>query len=146
MEAISRLENILNEVAPKLEKLSEEHVSIRRSPEKWSRKEVMGHLIDSAFNNHQRFVRMQIEKHQELLQYKQNEWVTLQNYQALEWGKVVGVWTNLNRHIIHVWKNLDREALANTGNFPDYGVQTLQFIIDDYVDHMEHHLKAVLKA
>ncbi|HLP10591.1 MAG TPA: DinB family protein [Flavobacteriales bacterium] len=144
MEATGKLEAILYEVPAKLRAMTGEFVSQRPGPGKWSRKEIMGHLIDSAFNNQQRFVRMQLEKHQDLLQYKQNEWVTLQNYQGMDWNRIIDLWQDLNRHIVHIWKNLDQTKLSNTGSFPDYGTQTLQYIIDDYVVHLEHHLKAVL--
>ncbi|HYG52367.1 MAG TPA: DinB family protein [Flavobacteriales bacterium] len=144
MEAILKLEKILYEVPAKLRGMTHEFAEKRPAPGKWSRKEIMGHLIDSAFNNIQRFVRMQLSKHQDLLQYEQNGWVAVQNYQDMDWNRIVDLWQDLNRHIVHIWKNMDPSALSNTGTFPDYGTQTLQFIIDDYVVHMEHHLKAVL--
>jgi hypothetical protein len=144
MEATGKLEMIITKVPVKLRSMTEEFVSVKPAPGKWSRKEIMGHLIDSAFNNHQRFVRMQIEPHQDLLQYRQNEWVALQNYQAMDWNRVVDLWYDLNRHIVHIWKNMDESKLINTAHFPEYGTLTLKYIIDDYVVHMEHHLNAVL--
>lgn len=144
MEATRRLEKILIEIPAKLREMTEEYVSQKPAPGKWSRKEIMGHLIDSAFNNIQRFVRMQLEQHQELPQYRQNEWVQVQKYQDLDWNCIIDLWQNLNRHIVHIWNNLDESTLGNTGHFPDYGTQTLKYIIDDYVVHMEHHLKVVL--
>ena len=146
IKAASRLETILNETPKKLLSYSEEQASVKASPVKWSKKEILGHLIDSAANNHQRFVRMQIENNLPLPQYKQNEWVNVQNYNSRNWIDVVKLWLTYNMHLLHIMKNVDESKLSNTGEFLEYGEKTLQFLIDDYVDHMEHHFKALLTA
>lgn len=143
--AASRLEKVLNETPAKLLQYTEETASVKPAPGKWSKKEILGHLLDSASNNHQRFVRMQIDNKLELPQYKQNEWVELQKYQARNWIDIVKFWMIYNIHLLHVLKNVDESKLLNTALFPEYGEKTLQFIIDDYVDHMEHHLKQIFK-
>ena len=143
IKAATRLEIILNETPKKLLSYSEEQASVKASPVKWSKKEILGHLIDSAANNHQRFVRMQIENNLPLPQYKQNEWVNVQQYNSRNWIDVVKLWLTYNMHLLHIMKNVDETKLSNTGEFPEYGVKTLQFLIDDYVDHMEHHFKAL---
>ena len=146
IKAASRLETILNETPKKLLSYSEEQASVKASPVKWSKKEILGHLIDSAANNHQRFVRMQIENNLPLPQYQQNEWVNVQHYNSRNWIDVVKLWLTYNMHLLHIMKNVDESKLSNTGEFLEYGEKTLQFLIDDYVDHMEHHFKALLTA
>ena len=145
IHAAKRLEKIISEASPKFLSYSETEASVKPAPNKWSKKEILGHLIDSASNNHQRFVRMQIENNLQLPQYKQNEWVTSQNYQGRKWYNVVHLWETYNIHLLHLLKNLDESKLKNTATFPEYGIKTLQFLIDDYVDHMEHHLAQVFR-
>src|SRR5678816_1955399 len=81
LHAFTRLKNILATVPERLISIPNEDAGIKPSANKWSRKEIMGHLIDSASNNHQRFVRLQIEDHVKLPKYRQNEWVTVQHWQ-----------------------------------------------------------------
>lgn len=146
IQAYNRLKQILDELPDQLEKISEEKASIKPAENKWSKKEILGHLVDSAANNHQRFVRMQIENKLNLLQYKQNEWVTIQNYQERKWIDIINLWKIYNEHILHIFSKVDLSKLTNTAMFPEYGEQTLQFLIDDYIDHMEHHIKQILSA
>jgi len=145
IQAATRLEKILNETPSKLLQYIEDTASKKPTPDKWSKKEILGHLLDSAANNHQRFVRMQIENNLELPQYKQNEWVNVQQYNKRNWVDIVKFWMIYNMHMLHVLKNMDETKLTNTANFPESGTLTLQFIIDDYVDHLEHHLKQIIK-
>ena len=144
IKAASRLESILKEVPSRLSRISEEKSTHRRGPGKWSKKEELGHLIDSAANNHQRFVRMQIENGLSLPQYKQLEWVQVQHYYSISWDDILKLWHVYNAHILHIMKNVDESKLAHVAIFPDYGSQTLEFLLDDYINHMEHHLKTIL--
>lgn len=144
LAACSRLEKILNEIPAKLLPLTEEKVSFKPSSGKWSKKEILGHLLDSAANNHQRFVRMQIENDQSLLKYKQDEWVRVQKYQQCNWLDLVKFWMIYNMHILYILKNVDESRVQNAAIDGDKK-PTLQFLIDDYVDHLEHHLKELLK-
>jgi len=145
LQAATRLEKILNETPNKLFAFTDEQAGVRPAPGKWSKKEIMGHLIDSASNNHQRFVRMQIENGLQLPQYRQNEWVSVQQYSSRNWIDIVKFWMIYNMHILHIFKTVDESKLGNTADFPEYGTQTLQFLINDYVDHMEHHLRQALR-
>jgi hypothetical protein len=145
LPAATRLQAILDETPKKLLSFSEEAASAKPAPGKWSKKEIIGHLIDSAGNNHQRFVRMQIDNGLSLPQYKQDEWVNVQHYQQRNWIDLVKFWMIFNMHILHIFKTVDTTRLMNTAVFPEYGTQTLQFLIDDYVDHLEHHLKQALR-
>src|SRR5438105_3736271 len=102
IKAAYRLEKILNETPKKLLSYPEEQASVKASPAKWSKKEIIGHLIDSASNNHQRFVRMQIENNLSLPQYRQNEWVNAQQYNSRNWIDLVKFWLIYNTHILHI--------------------------------------------
>jgi len=85
---------------------------------KWSRKEILGHLIDSAANNHQRFVRMQHEEALVLPGYRQDDWVRTQNYAAREWRDLVELWMAYNRHLAHILRNADSSAATISGKGP----------------------------
>lgn len=140
--AAKRLEEILNSTASKLLQFTEEQASKKPASGKWSKKEMIGHLVDSASNNHQRFVRLQLGNGITLPNYEPDNWVSLQNYQAINWIDLVKFWLIYNKHLLHVLKNVDENKLGNSATLEGKTI-TLQFFIDDYVAHMEHHLKAV---
>src|SRR5579872_3952278 len=96
------LERTLDDVRPRLIAIGEVGAARISGPEKWSRKEILGHLIDSAANNHQRFVRLQIEDLLEFPGYQQNDWVSRQKYDARKWIELVELWSVYNRHLAHV--------------------------------------------
>ena len=144
LEAATRLETILSLIPPKLSSYTAEEVSYKRGPGKWSKKELLGHLIDSAANNHQRFVRMQIENNLNLPQYQQDEWVSIQCYHQRAWLDLILLWKAYNEQLLYILKNIDDSKLSNTATFPESGPKSLQWIIDDYIRHMEHHFKQLL--
>jgi DinB superfamily len=145
LHAFTRLKDILAVVPAKLLSITNEDAAIKPAPNKWSRKEIMGHLIDSASNNHQRFVRLQIEDHVRLPKYRQNEWVAVQHWQDKEWSAVIALWQLYNEHIAYIFEKIDKTKLQHIVTLGETDF-TLQFIIDDYVDHMEHHLKQVFEG
>lgn len=144
IQAFNRLQQILSAVPAKLAAISDDAASVKISAIKWSKKEIMGHLIDSASNNHQRFVRLQIEDHVKLPKYRQNEWVAVQHWQEKEWSAIIALWQLFNEHIAYIFGHVDETKLAHTVTLGETSF-TLQFLIDDYVDHMEHHLKQVFE-
>jgi DinB superfamily len=121
--------------------MKEQDVSTPISPGKWSRKEILGHLIDSASNNHQRFVRAQLSDRLEFPPYVQMEWVETQNYADESWRLLVDLWSAYNLHLAHVIANLPPEKLIVPCRIGERDVMTLEELIADYVRHMEHHLK-----
>ncbi len=118
---------------------SEEDLSHRSAPGKWSRKEIIGHLIDSAANNHQRWVRA-MRGEQPKIVYEQNDFVRLQNYQNADSKSVIGLWENYNRHLAHLALQMSEADLGQTLEM--YGREvTLKFCVEDYLRHLEHHLR-----
>lgn len=141
---IVEFERILDESAQKLLKYSEDDAAKKPAPDKWSKKEILGHLIDSAANNHQRFVRMQIENNLQLLSYQQNEWVATQHYNTVAWNELIRLWEAYNFHLLHILWNINPAKLANTAVISGNDEMTLQFIIEDYVGHLKHHLDQII--
>lgn len=115
----------------------------KASPSKWSNAELLGHLIDSALNNMQRFVRAQYEPDAPQIFYAQDEWVRLQDYQRMPQGEAIALWALLNRQIARIVANIPPENLTLPCYFYVENVlQTvpLQYVIDDYWAHLQHHL------
>ncbi|HKO59569.1 MAG TPA: DinB family protein [Pyrinomonadaceae bacterium] len=141
--------------AARLIEISDEQSAAPRAEGKWSRKQIIGHLIDSAANNHSRFVRAQFTDDLVFPGYEQNNWVDSQHYQERDWSELVQLWKLYNRHILHIMKVMPDETrvklrvkhnlnvLASDQISPDEPV-TLDWFMRDYVDHMKKHLGQIL--
>lgn len=120
--------------------MSEAERSIRPSPNKWSKKEIVGHLCDSAINNIQRFIKIQYTEQPYIIEpYNQEQWVSLQNYQERSIDEILNLFQTLNKQVITIIMNIPEEKLSYpcvTGNTQ----KTLLWLIQDYLNHMEHHI------
>jgi hypothetical protein len=143
-EALEKLQSILDRTPSRLEAIGESESEKRPGSGKWSNKEILGHLIDSASNNHQRFVRAQLEERISLPGYSQNPWVEAQGYQTETWGNLVRLWSSYNLHLLHVASRIPPERLSTTCVIGDQEPVTLEFLVQDYVRHLEHHLSQIL--
>ncbi|WPU91320.1 DinB family protein [Mucilaginibacter sabulilitoris] len=118
---------------------------IRPSPSKWSNKEIIGHLTDSAQINLQRFIRCTYEENFKLT-YEQDAWVAVQHYQDADINELLNLWKLLNNQIIRVLKNYPANRLSarcdNSKQEPN--LQTVQWLAADYVAHLKHHLKQIM--
>jgi hypothetical protein len=139
----AELEQILDEARSRLLALDEAAAAKPFAAEKWSRKEILGHLIDSAANNHQRFVRLQIESTLTLPSYRQPDWVRVQHYQGRRWSDLVELWIAYNRHLAHVMRHADPQAAGHVWKALD-GDLTLALLMADYLKHLRHHLDQIL--
>jgi len=138
-KAISRLSYIIEKVPSILTEIGEEKMSIKPFPNKWSKKEIIGHLIDSATNNHQRFVRGQFETIPEIA-YNQNKWNEYGFYQQIDSKQTISFWTIYNKQLIEIIKRIPTENLKRQIKVGE-NLLTIEFLIADYVEHLEHHLK-----
>ncbi|MCP9768598.1 DinB family protein [Lacihabitans sp. LS3-19] len=144
MQNISqKLITIILEFKEKLSLISDEEASIKLNPKKWSKKEILGHLIDSACNNQQKFVRMMNETELHFMGYRQDEWVASQNYNAAYWPELIDLWATFNLHIAHIMANVNPAVLENVIYIDDEGPSTLAYIMKDYPEHLKHHLKQI---
>jgi len=109
----------------------------------WTRKQELGHLIDSATNNHVRFVLATVDGEFRGLGYAQEKWVDAHGYNEMEWRALVDFWYSYNALIAHLVERIPEEHMRNRCVI-GWGVQTLRFVIEDYVVHMQHHLDHVL--
>jgi hypothetical protein len=133
----------VEESAAKLRRLDSATVSHRPAPDRWTIKEVVGHLIDSCANNHQRFIRAQFTQELVFPKYDQNQWVSAQHYAEADWLDLLDLWRRYNLHLARVIRNVDASKLAVQCTIGDYPPVTLQFLIEDYVVHMKGHLSKI---
>ena len=142
-------------VTPRLLALSEAEASRPPAPGKWSPKEVIGHLIDSASNNHQRFVRARFTEDLVFPGYQQEEWVEAQRYAGAPWVELVGLWSNFNLHLARVIEATPAEVRQKPRvrhnlhelawkAVPQDQPATLEYFMRDYVDHLRHHIAQVV--
>lgn len=131
-------------VLPLLEDITDGDASVPRAPGKWSRKEILGHLIDSACNNQQKFVRTMAQPQLDFVGYKQDLWVGSQKYNAADWRNLIALWHAYNLHIAHIIEHVEPELLGNSIAIEDAGTFSLEFIMKDYVEHLKHHLMQIL--
>jgi len=151
----ARLRTVIDASEPLLVVLPDAQTMRRPAPEKWSPREVIGHLIDSASNNHQRFVRATSQDDLIFPGYEQDRWVELQAYQHAPWTELVSLWAGFNRHLSRVMTAIPDEARTRLRarhnlheiawrELPAGEPATLDYFMNDYVDHLEHHLRQVL--
>jgi hypothetical protein len=143
MRTIRLLRRLLEQVPPRLETLAEATVARKPTPVKWSAKEQLGHLLDSAANNHQRMVRTQLEDNPAMPGYDGDRWVELHRYQDTDWRELIERWRTLNRQLLAAVESCSEAAWQRTCTVGRSGPLTLKFVFEDYVDHMLHHLQHI---
>lgn len=141
-QQVDQFESVINQLDISL--LAKEDFELKKSKSSWSKKEIIGHLIDSAINNLQRFTEIQyFENPYKIRQYNQDELVKANNYQNKNSRELLDLLIALNKHIIYVVKNLQEENLKYQIILPNQSVVDLQFLIEDYFDHFYHHLNQI---
>jgi len=142
-ERLRQFEQTLDGALQRLTRVSEAQSEERSAPGKWSRKEILGHLIDSASNNHQRFVRTQLANQVSFPGYAQTQWVETQGYQSESWENLIQLWAAFNRHILHLVAQIPENKTDNRCVLDGGEPATLRFLVEDYIRHLEHHLAQI---
>jgi len=141
----NHLEDLLHDALDFIASASDKKLSIKPTPEKWSKKEVLGHLIDSAINNLQRFTEIQFsEKPFVIKRYGQDALVKANAYQQADLNELFDLWLCLNERITTIMKAQTEDSLAFEIVLPDGEKSDLKYLMEDYVVHLEHHLKQVM--
>jgi hypothetical protein len=140
--AAERIIYLTKAIPPLLLKIPEDELASKPAPDKWSRKQIIGHLVDSAANNHRRFIAARIEESPDIF-YNQDEWNRLSHYNEINTAALIHLWEYYNNFIAHVIRHIPTAGLTRTcraGNTE----HPLSYIITDYVVHLEHHLKQLV--
>lgn len=135
------LETIIDEYLPQLSAVSEIELLYKPFPSKWSKKEIIGHLIDSAQNNIRRIIITQYEENTTII-YKQDKWVAINDYQHCQLPNLIELWYLLNKQMCCIWKNTPAEMAQRYCNTD--ALHTIEWLALDYIKHLKHHLHQVL--
>jgi len=140
MKATESLRTLLDQLPGRLQALPLATVGVKPAGS-WSVKEELGHLIDSAANNHQRIVRGQLEDNPAMPGYNGDQWVALHAYQKRDWPELIGRWAALNQQLLAAAEAVPDSAWSRTCTIGGSQPLTLQFVLEDYLHHMKDHLK-----
>ena len=133
----------VEEAVTRLRSIAPERTTFKPSEATWSAREVLGHLLDSAVNNHQRFVRAQQVSELTFPGYEQTFWVSSQHYQERPWLELLELWHLYNRHLAHVIRQIPADQWDTPCTIGTSETVTLGFIVEDYLPHLKHHLSQI---
>jgi hypothetical protein len=142
-ELSQRLISVIEAAEPRLREISTSESAKPVLLGGWSRKQVIGHLIDSASNNHQRFVRAAQQESLEFPGYDQDGNIRMQAPQEADWALLIMLWAAYNRYLAHVMARLPANKLETVCRIGSGKPVTLRFIADDYLAHLLHHLSQI---
>jgi len=135
----------VDEAEPALSAMDPDQVSRKPDPAKWSKKEILGHLVDSAANNHQRFVRGACNAASDFPPYSQDDWVRVQQYNRSDWSLLAAFWAAYNRHLSDIIERVPEAARTFPCNIGREEPVSLEFVIMDYLRHLKHHVSQLLE-
>ncbi len=140
------LQAIVEVTVPELNRLKNSDVSKKPAPDKWSKKEILGHLIDSAANNHHRLIRAQQQSKNLIFPtYNQDEWIQIQRYQNIPWKELITLWQYYNLHLARIIKYYPEDKLDILWIKKPDEILSIRELIIHYVWHTRHHLDQLLK-
>lgn len=142
--AADRFEHLLAFAARQLPEVDPILSATPLKPAGWSRRQVLGHLVDSASNNHQRLVRALISTELNWPNYEQEAWVKAQAYQDADWEQLVALWSAYNAHLLWIVRHVPEQKLATVCRIGENPPLTLGKLINGYLDHLQHHLHQIL--
>ena len=139
------IESTVDKACDELENLAREVIEAKPEPGEWSVKEVIGHLVDSASNNHQRFVRLQVDDNLFFPDYSQNNdaWVSIQGYQEAAWDDLLALWRYFNFHLAHIIRNVDEDCKDHIWVVDEDTSVTLGELMIVYLRHLQDHMQQI---
>jgi len=140
MNSLQSLRELIAQLPERLAALPPDRVEHAASGH-WSAKQELGHLVDSASNNHQRIVRAQLQDNPAMPDYDGPQWVELHRYQQHNWKTLIALWKALNEHLLAAAEAATDGAWSRTLTIGGAAPVTLQFVFDDYIEHMLEHLR-----
>jgi DinB superfamily len=140
-DVVGELLSVVETASESLRRMSDPEASLKSASDSWSKKEILGHLLDSAANNHHRFVRAQQVEELTFPAYEQEHWVNSQGYRERSWLELVDLWRLYNRHLAHVISLIPAEKLAVVCLIGTNEPVSLGYLVEDYLVHMRHHVQ-----
>jgi len=144
-EIAEQLRIVIKDAKKQLLSIDQNKADIKISSDQWSKKEILGHLIDSAANNHQRFVRAVYNEADTFPTYKQNEWVAIQQYNESSWKALIELWAAYNDHLSDLLERIPGSIKSNPCNIGKSEPASLEFVAKDYLRHLKHHIDKILQ-
>ncbi|MFY0685679.1 MAG: DinB family protein [Cyclobacteriaceae bacterium] len=151
------LKEIIDKIKPELLIITDLDSKIKRKPTRWSKREILGHLIDSAIVNHTRFINGSIHEEMIFSSYDQDQWVKLARYNSIGWRDIVELWHKHNMIIAEVLNSIPDDTMHF--EFKEHNLDkicmkhlspsspaTFNYLAFDYIAHLEHHLKQILNT
>ena len=141
---INELSDLIEEFYSACNSAEKNFTTINISDDKWSLNQIIGHLIDSASNNHQRFVRLQIDLSMSFPDYNADQWLDIQKYNKFNFEELVNLFYYYNKLILNIIKFVNKDTLGNTWKINwsnDKNTITLEELIIHYITHIKGHLK-----
>jgi hypothetical protein len=135
------LQTVVNAATPELRMIDASVASTKTAPDVWSIKEILGHLVDSAANNHQRFVRAHEVETLTFPSYDQDKWVKVQDYQHCSWLDLIEFWRLYNLQLVRVIRQMPASKLSMECKLGSNSPETLAKVIEHYLVHLKHHLQ-----
>jgi hypothetical protein len=143
-DSAARLRVAVDDAVRMFGEVDEARTMVRPAPGKWCAREILGHLIDSACNNHRRFVLGHAATTSRWDEYEQEHWVRCQQYAEQRWVDLMALWTAYNRHLAHCMAVTPAAVAAREATAPDgMGQLSVAYLMDDYVTHMSHHVAQI---
>ena len=144
-EVASQIEQAVGAAVERWRNLPEPALTFRVSADAWSIKEIIGHMIDSASNNHQRFVRLQLTESLAFPDYGHDNihWVRIQNYQDRSWWELIALWHYFNIQLADIIRSVDSSCLSHVWQIDPQTRVTLFDLMTDYFRHLEDHLNQI---
>ena len=139
------IEKTVDDACNRYQRLPAEIIAARPDPGEWSIKEILGHLIDSASNNHQRFVRLQITDNLSFPDYSQDNstWIAVQKYQEAPWDELLAMWRYYNIHLARVIRAVKSDCVENRWVANKDTAVSLGDLMTDYLRHLKDHLQQI---
>ena len=138
---VTEIEAFINQHLDLLKAVPESVISAKSSPSRWSKKEILGHLVDSAQNNIRRFIVAQYEEEPKIV-YNQDSWVTAAGYQHFDTADIIQLWYQLNKQLCRIINNISEEKMLR--KCQTEALHDLKWLAEDYLLHLRHHLHQVL--
>ena len=143
--AVEKLQFLLDQGEKYFTETNEDFLRKPYATGKWSRKQILGHLIDSAINNLTRFTEIGYQPQPYIYrEYNQGELVKINNYNEMPTDELLHLWLSLNKQIVRVMGSVTEERLNLKIQFTDGAMSDLRYIMHDYPEHMEHHINQII--